>query len=210
MLRRVILLIGLLVILLPAAGVLAGGWVVITLESLPGQVQSGEPLELSFMVRQHGQTPIHNVSPVLTATNKDTGRQIRAEAQPASEVGRFTVEINFPEAGAWEWSISAEPFQQRTTFAPLTVLAAETAVGPKHLDQTETGKQMAPQKVESASADQKAAPGQAAGPVQANQPGASAQMPLIAAGLGLMGAAALLFVLGRRREREVTAVASGD
>ena len=217
MLRRGILLIGLLVMLLPAAGALAGGWVVITLEAMPEQMRAGEPLTLSFMVRQHGKTPTHDVSPVLTATNKDTGRQIRAEAAPASKVGRFTVEVSFPVAGDWEWSISAEPFQQTATFAPLTVLAAETAAGPKRLDQTESGKQTAPQKIDPVSAGQKAAvpgqkmaPEQAAGPVKANQSGTSAQMLFVAAGLTLLGAAALLFALGRRRERKVTAAASGD
>ena len=142
MLRRIILIIGLLALLLPAAGALAGGWVVVTLETMPGQIQAGEPMELSFMVRQHGRTPTHDVSPVLTATNAESGRRIQADAEPASKVGRFTVEVSFPDAGLWEWSISAEPYVQTTTFAPLTVLAAERAAGSQQIDQAGRGWQV--------------------------------------------------------------------
>lgn len=201
MLRRIILLIGLLVMLLPAAAVLAGGWVVIILDTMPEQIQAGESLELSFMVRQHGKTPTHDVSPILTATNTKTGQQIQADAQPASKVGRFMVALNFPEAGAWEWSISAEPFQQTTTFAPLTVLAAQTVAGPEQSDQAITGLP-APK--------QMAAPEQTVGLEQIDQPGSGLRAPLRWAGLALLGAAAILAVLGRRRGREIIAQASGD
>lgn len=123
--RRVILLIGMLMLLLPAASALAGGWVVISLDALPGKIHAGESLQVSFMVRQHGRTPIHSVEPMLTATNAETGQRIQVKAEPAKEVGRFLATVDFPSAGVWEWSISAEPFPQTATFAPLTVLSAQ-------------------------------------------------------------------------------------
>jgi hypothetical protein len=115
-------------LLLPVAAVMAGGWVVITVDTLPGQIHAGEATEISFMVRQHGQTPIHSVEPQLTATNIETGQQIQVQAQPAPEIGRFIATVDFPNAGTWEWSISAIPFPQIATFAPLTVLATQGAV----------------------------------------------------------------------------------
>jgi len=115
-------------LLLPVAAVMAGGWVVITVDTLPGQIHAGEATEISFMVRQHGQTPIHSVEPQLTATNTETGQQIQVQAQPAPEIGRFIATVDFPDAGTWEWSISAKPFPQIATFAPLTVLASQGAV----------------------------------------------------------------------------------
>ena len=128
MLRRSILLVGILMLLLPAAAAMAGGWVVITLDTVPDQIRAGEPVALSFMVRQHGRTPIHSVSPVVTATNAESGELIRVDAEPALEIGRYEATVNFPSDGIWEWSISAEPFPQTATFAPLTVLATQGSV----------------------------------------------------------------------------------
>jgi len=129
MIRRIILIVGILMLLLPAAVALAGGWVVISLDALPDHIRAGEPVTLSFMVRQHGRTPIHDVEPKLTATNVETGQQIEASAEPMKELGRFMVTVDFPDEGQWEWSISAEPFPQAATFAPLTVLPAEQPAG---------------------------------------------------------------------------------
>lgn len=129
MIRKVILMVSLLLLLLSAASALAGGWVVISLETLPQQIHAGEPLQVSFMVRQHGQTPIHSVEPMLTASNAETGERIQVKAEPAKELGRFLATVDFPSAGVWEWSISAEPFPQTAAFAPLSVQAArETGV----------------------------------------------------------------------------------
>ncbi len=49
------------------------------------------------------------------------------------EVGRFMVTVDFPAEGVWEWSISAEPFPQTATFAPLTVLPAQQSAGPAQI-----------------------------------------------------------------------------
>src|SRR5438552_12328434 len=44
-----------------AVPALAGGWAVLTLDSLPREVRAGTSIQLGFVVRQHGKTP----------TNKD-------------------------------------------------------------------------------------------------------------------------------------------
>ena len=58
--KRTIFVIGLTLLLAMAFTVpaLAGGWAVITLDELPGQVEANQPLEIGFMVRQHGVTPL--------------------------------------------------------------------------------------------------------------------------------------------------------
>ena len=128
MIRKFIILAGLIAFLFAATPALAGGWVLITLDSLPEGIHAGEPVEISFMVRQHGQTPTHNVSPILVATNTITGERIRVEAEKARETGRFIVTVDFPSTGVWEWSISAEPYAQYTTLAPINVLAPKQAI----------------------------------------------------------------------------------
>ena len=125
MLRRSILAFALVALALPAlaAPALAGGWAVVTLDRLPADVRAGETLHLGFMVRQHGRTPINNVTPYLRATRPGTSEVMRVDAKQEGQVGHFVLDVTFPSAGAWEWQIVPEPFEG-TAFAPLTVLPA--------------------------------------------------------------------------------------
>jgi hypothetical protein len=115
-------------VLVLAAPVFAGGWTVVTLDTLPREVRAGQTLHLGFMVRQHGVTPNSDVSPILTAT-KQGAATVRAEARQEGPEGHFMVDVAFPSAGTWEWKITPEPFGP-TTLAPLTVLAAATSAQP--------------------------------------------------------------------------------
>jgi len=111
-------------VLVPAAA--AGGWAISTLDQLPGEVHAGETVSLGFMVRQHGKTPINQVEPYIQAYNPETGESMRADAVQEGEVGHFVVEIVFPAAGTWEWSIVPAPFEG-TQLEPLNVLPATLA-----------------------------------------------------------------------------------
>lgn len=115
------ILLGLFLLAKPAQ---AGGWVVITLDALPGPVHAGDRLDLGFVVRQHGVTPIDSVSPRLMAVNRESGETITADAEQIGKTGHFQVSVVFPEAGLWDWQISAPPFPQQAEFEPLTVLPA--------------------------------------------------------------------------------------
>lgn len=116
-----IIVILLLLLVQPA---LAGGWVVITLDGLPGPIHAGETVNLGFMVRQHGERPLNDVSPRLSAVNRESGETITVDAEQVGETGHFQVAVVFPSAGAWDWQLSAPPFPQQVEFEPLTVLPA--------------------------------------------------------------------------------------
>lgn len=125
--RRKLSVLGILIgLLLLARPVLAGGWAVITLDSLPGEVRAGETLSIGFMVRQHGQTPTNGVSPTLSAYNAETGERVTADARQSGETGHFVVDVVFPGEGQWEWSLSG--FGPPVEYAPLTVLPATAAI----------------------------------------------------------------------------------
>lgn len=111
-------------VLVPAAA--AGGWAISTLDQLPGEVHAGETVSLGFMVRQHGVTPTNDVDPYVQADNPESGESVRAYAVQEGEVGHFVVEIVFPAAGTWEWSIVPAPFEG-VQFQPLNVLPATLA-----------------------------------------------------------------------------------
>ena len=125
MLRRSIFALTLvaLALLALAAPALAGGWAVVTLDRLPANVRAGETLRLGFMVRQHGKTPINDVTPYLRATRPGVSEILRVDARQEGRVGHFVLDVTFPSAGAWNWQIVPEPFEG-TAFAPLTVLPA--------------------------------------------------------------------------------------
>ncbi len=122
-----------------AAPALAGGWAVVTLDSLPKEVRAGEVLHLGFMVRQHGRTPTNKdldgkpLKPVLTAHKQGaaaTGavdrtlvmvvapvsvhakgeETIRVEARPEGAVGHFVVDVAFPSDGVWQWQIEVPTY----------------------------------------------------------------------------------------------------
>ena len=50
------------------AAVHAGGWAIVTLRDLPQYAIAGTPLQLTFMVRQHGVSPMGGLAPEVAAS----------------------------------------------------------------------------------------------------------------------------------------------
>jgi hypothetical protein len=132
MVRRTIMLMIGMALALVAGAASAGGWAVVTLDTLPGEVRAGETLELGFVVRQHGQTPVDvhtwegGRMPVLWARHSETGEELMIGARKAGVEGHYAVSVTFPRAGIWAWQITPEPFAP-TRFEPLVVLAPAPA-----------------------------------------------------------------------------------
>lgn len=61
------IVLALLLSLVFAVPVCAGGWAVITLDELPTGVVAGEPFTIGFTVLQHGRTPMTDLEPTVTA-----------------------------------------------------------------------------------------------------------------------------------------------
>jgi hypothetical protein len=113
-----------------AAPALAGGWAVVTLDSLPSDVQAGQRTSLGFMVRQHGVHPTNDfygepLKPFLSAINQTTGESLEVDARKDGPVGHFVLDVTFPSAGAWSLEITPAPFPAGgTQQGTLTVLPA--------------------------------------------------------------------------------------
>ena len=136
----VVVIVALLALAAPA---LAGGWAVLTLDSLPREVRAGVSFQLGFMVRQHGRTPTNQdldgkpLKPVLTAI-KQGGESFRAEARQQGPTGHYVVDVTFPSDGVWEWRIALPTYYVQDSpsgsnaaiLAPLTVLPATSAPAP--------------------------------------------------------------------------------
>jgi cytochrome c2 len=96
-----------LVALAAVVPVFAGGWAVITLDQLPGNVEADQPLEIGFMVRQHGVTPMSGQTPLVKAHLANSTKSVIVEASEEGEVGHYMATLTLPQTGEWSWSIQA-------------------------------------------------------------------------------------------------------
>lgn len=122
--KRTLFVFGITLLLAAAFTIpaLAGGWAVITLDTLPGEVQANQPFEIGFMVRQHGVTPLEGQEPIITASLAGSKDSVEFFAREEGEVGHYVAELILPQAGNWEWSIAA--FTVNQAMPSLTVVSA--------------------------------------------------------------------------------------
>ena len=108
---RVSIAIAVMLALVLAIPVLAGGWAVITLDELPTNVAAGEPVKIGFTVLQHGRTPMTGLYPTIRANlHKDTEFVVNAQAE--GEPGHYVATLTFPKEGEWRWFINAFTMDQ--------------------------------------------------------------------------------------------------
>jgi len=79
-----------------------GGWAVITVDDFPETVAAAQPVNLSFVVRQHGLTLLPNLSPIVTATR---GKLEVAGKVQGKAAGHYAAQLVLPEAGKWSITI---------------------------------------------------------------------------------------------------------
>lgn len=106
---------------LPALG---GGSATVQLDEPLTDLTPGEPTNIGFTLLQHGQTPTDWTTTYFSATNTTTGETVRFDAVTAGEVGHWTVEVNLPSAGTWNWQIQTDELFVVTEFEPITVTGA--------------------------------------------------------------------------------------
>jgi cytochrome c2 len=93
---------------------------------LPGQVIAGQPLEIGFMVRQHGVTPLNGLTPTVHAQLAGVEKTLSFEAKQKGETGHYVARLLLPDVGKWQWSIEA--FTGNQPMPALTVVSSLPAV----------------------------------------------------------------------------------
>ena len=117
--KRIALLVAGFGSLLLVATVYAGGWAVTTVRDFPEYAIAGKPLQLTFMVRQHGVTPYEGLTPMLTA--KSGSETAKAPAGKTKTAGEYTAALVLPHPG--QWIIRIEGVVIDPTLPVLTVIA---------------------------------------------------------------------------------------
>jgi hypothetical protein len=104
-------------LLLPTLMSHAGGWAVITVQELPDYVEAGRRIDLSYMVRQHGHTPLDQLRGSIEATS---GRlQATGTVVSGAKPGMYTASITLPSAGDWSITIRSGFGRSDVTLLPL-------------------------------------------------------------------------------------------
>lgn len=105
---RLLVLLGALVAAIGIPTVaLAGGWSVVTLDSLPGRVIAGQETTVGFTVLQHGRTPVGGLTPTITLTPDGGGAPVTVLAASDGVIGHYVARFTLPRAGTWNWTIEA-------------------------------------------------------------------------------------------------------
>jgi mono/diheme cytochrome c family protein len=119
------------------ATVYAGGWAIVTVRDLPEYAVAGKPLQLTFMVRGHGVSPLANIEPeVVAKSGKNT---VKARAFPTKKTGEYTASLALSRPG--NWTIQITGTVDDPILPELTVIAPGSPA-PSALSQSALGKRL--------------------------------------------------------------------
>lgn len=109
----------------------AGGWATITYEPLPTEIRVGEAVTVTFLVKQHGNNPVHQAfDQTIIATlaiQPEGGKAVLVEATPTDKVGYFSAPVTFPSEGSYELNVTLNVLQVDAVPHAVTVAAAATS-----------------------------------------------------------------------------------
>jgi hypothetical protein len=101
--KRLLLLLALLAVAIPAAAN-AGGWATVGLSSLPAGLSADENWPVDITVLQHGRTPLDGVQPVVRIRGAD-GAVKAFPAKATGKPGVYHADVRFPESGTWSYEV---------------------------------------------------------------------------------------------------------
>jgi len=108
-----------------AVPVLAGGWAEIVADAQTTKPPvEGQPVEVGFVVLQHGVTPAPWETATVHFTNASTGESIDVVATNDRTDGHFVATATLPDAGFWSWQVTLQDLQSQHLPIALTVRTA--------------------------------------------------------------------------------------
>jgi len=116
-----------------------GGWAVVTVDDLPDYVVAGQSVRLSFVVRQHGMTPLSDLRPSVEA--KLGNANVSVSAMPDTGAGRYVAKLTLSRPGDWMVTIHSGFRGSETTLPPIRTVSAGTSA-PRVLSDVERGRRL--------------------------------------------------------------------
>jgi hypothetical protein len=113
-------------LLILAAPVVAGGWaeIVADAQTTTEPPVEGQPIDIGFVVLQHGVTPAGWETATVHFTNASTGRTIDVVATNDRPDGHFVATATLPEPGFWSWQVTLKNLESQHLPVALTVRTA--------------------------------------------------------------------------------------
>lgn len=111
-----------------AAPVFAGGWAVVTLDHLPDRAAPGQPINIGFVVRQHGVTPLAGLNPKVRLQKKGEAGSSLVTAVAEGDAGHYSAVLTFPSEGVWQWAVETGFWPERQPMPDLIVAAGGVPV----------------------------------------------------------------------------------
>lgn len=102
----------------------AGGWATITVADLPDHFVAGQPINLSFTIRQHGVKLMDNLTPSLEAV-KGTEKVVASVTRAGTN---YQANFTLPKPGAWAITIKSSFGPNDITLLPMQAIEANRKV----------------------------------------------------------------------------------
>ncbi len=116
-----------------------GGWAALTVADVPDYVVARQPLEVAFMVRQHGVRPLGGLSASVEAQSGNLDTTVAASA--GRETGAYTATLTLPQPGRWTITIRSGFGSSNVTLLPMPAVAPGAPV-PAPLSDAERGRRL--------------------------------------------------------------------
>jgi mono/diheme cytochrome c family protein len=110
------------ILLVPALAFTFGGWAVITVDDLPDYIVAGKPMDLGFVIRQHGVSPLSGVTPRVTMYAGSA--EVSAVGKPVGEKGHYVASLTVPRAADWAVRIQSGFGPSENSLLPVRAIAA--------------------------------------------------------------------------------------
>ncbi|HJU72740.1 MAG TPA: c-type cytochrome [Gemmatimonadaceae bacterium] len=116
---------------IPAAALLAafangaGGWAIVSVQDLPDYAVAGQPVTLTYTVRQHAEGLLPNLNGTVIA--RSGSAKVHVAAKPMKEFGHYAATLTLPNAGDWTVTIESGFMKAKNTLLPIKVIAAGSA-----------------------------------------------------------------------------------
>lgn len=109
----------------------AGGWATVVFDPLATVAQAGESVSVRFIVRQHGDKPVHTLNDsALVATvvvQPADGKPFEVVATPDADLGYYTAAVVFPTQGLYQLTVVTDRLDT-SDMTPLAVMVADAPV----------------------------------------------------------------------------------
>jgi cytochrome c551/c552 len=99
-----------------------GGWATVTVENLPDQLIAGQPYNMTFSIRQHGDNLLDDLTPRVELSSN--GTDLTARAVPTNKSGFYTATLNVPKSGEWAATIQTSFGKSHLKLLPIEAVNA--------------------------------------------------------------------------------------